>query len=623
MPKISSWWRSSLLVFLLAVPAALPIHAATIAEKTVMIEIEPSGEVVERHGLRVVLETSGDLDAWESYAIATDEHSELVDVDARAVHADGAVSKVRRKKDRDTVEASVGASFYDSRVYELLTFSDLREGSQIELDYVLRVRPYHPSSVLALRESDAVRSLRVEIRGAGGALRWRLDGPQTGLIINETADGLVITASDLPKVDPPDAAPGGGLPYTVLRYGWSGGATWNDIGRWYGGLLAPVSRNDDAVRARARELIAEIENPRARLEALTAFLRRKVRYVAVEVGIGGFRPSAAAETLERGWGDCKDKSLLLIDLLREAGIPARPALILLDDAARVDPDLPTPFQFNHLIVAVPESAVALEADDPVRDGYFFIDPTQTRGAARWLHPGVQDQRALVVGEDGGELVRTPLRPEHESRELNVQFSVTPEGHARGGAGLTLGGSLATAFIEQISTAPAERTEEIVRGVFAALLPGVEIGAIDWKEIEGDVPKVDLVAAVRVDGLVQGLDTAAPSFSLDGLHIMPSTELFDERELPLVAAPRELRSRWTFTLPEAWCLPEESERVTESELGTFRQGLVHGDAPGRFTLERDARLEARWVELDEMDALKELAVAERRAHRRRIRLKCEG
>lgn len=99
--------------------------------------------------------------------------------------------------------------------------------------------------------------------------------------------------------------------------------------------------------------------------------------------------------VSRAWGDCKDKSPLLVDLLREVDIEALPALILLADDRRIDPQFPSPNQFNHEIVAVPAGEVEVTEEDPMAGGYLFLDPTQTRGGARWLHPAVVIGLTLV------------------------------------------------------------------------------------------------------------------------------------------------------------------------------------------------------------------------------------
>src|SRR6185436_505411 len=133
--------------------------------------------------------------------------------------------------------------------------------------------------------------------------------------------------------------------------------------------------------------------PREKAEALVAFARRQVRYVAVEVGIGGYRPGSPQEVLERRWGDCKDKAFLLVDLLREAGIEAWPALLRAGAGNRMDSEFPSPNQFNHAIVAVSPAGLGLGEEAPVAGGYLFLDATQTWGGLSWLQPTSQDQDA--------------------------------------------------------------------------------------------------------------------------------------------------------------------------------------------------------------------------------------
>ncbi len=108
----------------------------------------------------------------------------------------------------------------------------------------------------------------------------------------------------------------------MLRYAWGDPASWEGVGRWVTGLLAQVPRHAEPVRRKAREIMAGLPGRRERLEALADFARRQVRYVAVEVGIGGYRPAPPQQVMERLWGDCKDKAFLLVDLLHEAGIEA-------------------------------------------------------------------------------------------------------------------------------------------------------------------------------------------------------------------------------------------------------------------------------------------------------------
>ncbi len=95
---------------------------------------------------------------------------------------------------------------------------------------------------------------------------------------------------------------------------------WSEMGEWYNGLL--VNRRDPspAIKQKVAELTANSPTPSAKMRALAAFMQKDIRYVAVELGIGGFQPHPAQETFSRRYGDCKDKATLLSSMLKEVGI---------------------------------------------------------------------------------------------------------------------------------------------------------------------------------------------------------------------------------------------------------------------------------------------------------------
>ncbi len=599
----------------LSLALAATAHGATVLDQRLEVEISAAG-VREHTRLEVRLDGAGDLESWSSYPIYLDEHRSLAAVAAHARGPGGETVKVRRK-DQDEVQAATGVSFVDSARYHILHFDSLAPGSVLVIDFEVEARPYFPAGQLALAGDDPIERLAVEVRGGGAGWRWRIDGPAAGLEVEESAGGVRITGRDLPAVDPPELAPGGAATTPVLRYAWGTAGDWRDVGGWLGGLLETLPRGGDQVAAQARELLAGAADPRARLEALYAFLQHQVRYVAVEVGIGGFRPSAPQEVLARRWGDCKDKSLLLVDLLAEAGIEAYPALIRAGSDRRIDAEFPSPWQFNHMIVALPAEAAPLAEDDPTAGGYLFLDPTQTRGSIRWLHPGVQDQEALVVRDGGGELARTPIRHHLERRGLAVQLEAAGPNALKGRAGLRLVGRRAVPWLNQIATEPPERTAEDARSAFASLLPGARVAGLGWQEVEGGVPAVDLVADVEVEGLILGRGPRR-SLRLPGMQVAPPLRLFDDRETPVVLSPGSTEMSWQVALPEG-CRVEPGEQRHESPAGFFEQSVAGG--PGTLTVRRRSELRRRWFEPEAFDELRELAEAEHRAFRRRIWLDC--
>lgn len=597
--------------------SALP--AATVLDQRVTLEID--GELVREHtALSVRLDGPADVEAWSSYPVYVDEHRTLVDAEGAVIHPGGERQKVKRRH-RDEIAAASDGIFHDSSRFHLMEFPGLRPGSVVEIETTVEVAPYYPAGALRLVGGDHIERLRVEVRGAGAGWRWRIDGPVEGLTVAETAGGVVVTGAGLEPPDPPEASPGGAAIRPVLRYAWGGDGTWAGVGRWYAGLIETLLRAAPAVRERARALA--VEDRRETLEALAGMVQREVRYVAVEVGIGGYRPSPPAETFERRWGDCKDKALLLIDLLAEVGIPAHPALVLLADGDRVDADFPAPGQFNHLIVAVPTTAVTVGAADAVAGGYLFVDPTQSAGGARWLGPGVQGQHALVVlpevGEPaGGELVRVPVIAGGEGSDLVVDLWVDPEGDARGGAGLHVRGLLAQALIDQNSRGEAN-SEEALRSIFSGLLPGADLTAVAWSPGAGPVPTVNLAAAVAVPRLLQGEGDRA-SLMLPTMRSGPEPRLLGGRAEPLVTDAGTYTVTWHIDLPEGCAAPEDDAIVLDNDAGSFRQTVTRRGEAG-FTLERAVEIHHRWYGPELLPALGELSLAENRALRRRLRFSC--
>ncbi|HEY4564488.1 MAG TPA: DUF3857 domain-containing protein, partial [Thermoanaerobaculia bacterium] len=421
------WCVGSGLVLL--VGAVPPLHAATVLEKSIDVEIRPDG-VTERTRLRVRLDNARDFSNWSPYPIALDENREMGDLTASAIQPDGKTLKVSRH-DLDTHQVAGEGNLHSSLVVRTVTFPAVPAGSVLALDYEVREHPYFPAGQIALGSAEPVESLRVAVHGGGAGWRYHVDGTLPGIAVQESPGGVTVTGTKLPGLNPPEKAPGLAAEGAMLRYAWGDTGSWDAVGRWYEGLLTAVPRGAGPVTAKAHELVAGVTDKRQRTAALTDFARRQVRYVAVEVGIGGYKPHTPQQVMERLWGDCKDKALLLVDLLKEAGIEAYPALARLDPDGRVDRDFPSPYQFNHMIVAVPADGLGVDGDAPVAGGYLFLDATQETGGLAWLQPAAQDQEVLVVRNGHGELVRTPVRNAQEGRRLDVALALTAEGEASG------------------------------------------------------------------------------------------------------------------------------------------------------------------------------------------------
>ncbi|HEY4590403.1 MAG TPA: DUF3857 domain-containing protein, partial [Thermoanaerobaculia bacterium] len=220
--------------------AVPPLHAATVLEKSIDVEIRPDG-VTERTHLRVRLDNARDFSNWSPYPIALDENREMGDLAASAIQPDGKTLKVSRR-DLDVHQVAGEGNLHSSLVVRTVTFPAVPAGSVLALDYEVREHPYFPAGQIALGSAEPVESLRVAVHGGGAGWRYHVDGTLPGIGVQELPGGVTLTGTKLPGLNPPEKAPGIAAEGAMLRYAWGDMGSWDAVGRWYEGLLTAVPR---------------------------------------------------------------------------------------------------------------------------------------------------------------------------------------------------------------------------------------------------------------------------------------------------------------------------------------------------------------------------------------------
>ncbi|MBV8205771.1 MAG: DUF3857 domain-containing protein [Acidobacteria bacterium] len=169
--------------------------------------------------------------------------------------------------------------------------------------------------------------------------------------------------------------------------------TWDEVGRWYFGLQKERVQPNDAIRKKVADLTASATSDEEKARALYSYVARNVRYVSLSLGIGRFQPHAASDVLANQYGDCKDKHTLLASMLQVAGLHTDPVLI--HHSRRLDPDMPSPAQFDHLITSV-----------QIQGRQVWLDSTTEVAPFAFLAQVIRDKQALLVS-DHPTLVTTP------------------------------------------------------------------------------------------------------------------------------------------------------------------------------------------------------------------------
>jgi hypothetical protein len=314
--------------------------------------------------------------------------------------------------------------------YEL--YSDVRQrtaqapatqpGSIIAFEYEVRRHEWLNQLRWSFQEDIPIREARLIVQLPAGwqyKTSWASSAPVEP--VGTSSNRWQWAVRDVPRIEPEPMMPYPGsirrrmkVDYFASAGGNHNAASWEGLGRWYVGLTADRKVTTPGIAEKARQLTAGVSDFDGKLRALTTFLQSEVRYVAIEIGIGGWQPHAAADVFRARYGDCKDKATLLSSMLQEVGIRSYYSLIS-THRGMADPAMPAR-SFNHAIVAIelPSDGHSSFVNGIVttKSGQHLLlfDPTDEHTPVGELRSELQDSYALLVTESEGELIRTPLLP---------------------------------------------------------------------------------------------------------------------------------------------------------------------------------------------------------------------
>jgi transglutaminase-like putative cysteine protease len=170
--------------------------------------------------------------------------------------------------------------------------------------------------------------------------------------------------------------------------------SWRDVSRWVFRFYDKPNPFPDWFAGKVDAIKAKNPDPADRITQAMRLVEDTIRYVSIAINPGGYIPRPAATIVTDGFGDCKDKSTLLVAILRSLGVEAYPALTLSDDGWALATRLPHPSQFDHMIVLVRYQG---------RD--YWIDPTHSHQGGRFPKIWYPDYGyALPIMEAGSDLL---------------------------------------------------------------------------------------------------------------------------------------------------------------------------------------------------------------------------
>jgi transglutaminase-like putative cysteine protease len=367
-----------------------------------------------------------------------------------------------------------------------------------------------------------------------------------------------------------DGAPAWFDPYAWVQ--WGDFKDWAAVQRWAVPLYRLPDRPAPEVKAAAERIAAAHASPAQRLRAALQLVQSEVRYLGVEIGASSHAPNPPQQVLQRRFGDCKDKTLLTVALLRALDIEAHPALVNTQVGKGIEWWRSSPGAFDHVLV----KAV-------LGDKVYWLDPTRSPQAGDLDHV-VQSDHGLALVVDGradklaamaGDSARAQRREIDSEFDARAGFDAPTLFRVKTVAYGAAAESLRSALANQSREALQKSYLNYYAGYFDQITVGAPLEVSDDTETN----RITVTEHYRIGAFWQrneGLRRLEMTLRTPELGEYLKTPQTRVRNAPLALThPVDLKQVTRVLLPEAWDLQPEEVHIQEPEFEVHRSRVPDG------------------------------------------------
>jgi transglutaminase-like putative cysteine protease len=197
-------------------------------------------------------------------------------------------------------------------------------------------------------------------------------------------------------------------------------SSWKSFGEWYSRVYLKTSELKEDRKLFYNSLVKEAKTDRQKAEILYNYLQNNMRYVSIQLGIGGLRPFPASFVDDKKYGDCKALSNYLKSALDVVGVKSNVVIIEGSTTPKtVFDDFPIHY-FNHVILCIPQPKDSI-----------WLECTSTTLPFAELGPFTENRKAMMVTDNGGILVNTPVSSyKNNGKSITTVIEVDADGGAK-------------------------------------------------------------------------------------------------------------------------------------------------------------------------------------------------
>lgn len=360
-----------------------------------------------------------------------DKRRAINNVKAIVYDSKGIVVKKIKKSDFRDYSAFDGISlFNDSRIIHY-KYMPIDYPYTIYYEYEINTSntAFVPGWILNGSYSQSVKSAKFSVKYPSGITLFKSEENFKDFEITKTEElgFLSYEIKDLPalKWEPYTPALFDFLPTVKIgidKFNLEGvdgeASNWKEFGKWYyDNLIQNTLELPEATKLKIKSLAANTSDPVEKAKIVYKYVQDKVRYISVQVGIGGYKPMLASEVDKLGYGDCKALTNYTSALLNEVGVASYHTLIYGGEKRNLNQNIASP-QGNHMILYV-----------PIANQDFWLECTSQKDPFAEIAGFTDDRDALVLSPDGGIIKHTKLyKTEDNLQYTKGNFTVDRDGN---------------------------------------------------------------------------------------------------------------------------------------------------------------------------------------------------
>ena len=353
-------------------------------------------------------------------------------------------------KDKDAIEQSPstdGGELVSDVKFKIIHIPAPDPGNIVGYEYEVEEQPFFLQHVWDFQQYDPVKESHYSLELPAGweyKASWLNHAEIKPVEIG--GSGAQWTVSDVKGIrEEPEMPPSSGVAgQMVVSFFPPGGtskknelASWKDMGRWFGNLTEGRLDASAQIKQEVAALTASKSATLGKMQAIAEFVQHNIRYVAIELGIGGLQPHAAPDVFSNRYGDCKDKATLTRTMLHEIGVESF-YVIINHQRGAVTRDSPAHNGFDHAITAIQlppglaDPSLIATVQHPKLGKLLFFDPTNEMIPFGQIGGYLQANYGLLVTPEGGELIQLPQQPSHmNSIQRTAKLTLDTTGTLKG------------------------------------------------------------------------------------------------------------------------------------------------------------------------------------------------